>query len=185
MQDDIVQCQCELAAWSEVCERCMREEFGLPQKSTTMARRFFELSDGRRISALHWHCHLPPGLILIHGGAQSAHCWDAVALALDQPLLAIDLPSHGHSDSARDGIHDPANLAADLIEVLLQVDEKHNVPARTLCGMSLGGLACIRLYTLRPDLVQSLILVDVTPGICSSAAHPLAPMLILPVYLFA
>ena len=36
----------------------------------------------------------------IHGGAQNAHTWDTVALALDRPLVAIDLPGHGHSDGA-------------------------------------------------------------------------------------
>ena len=34
---------------------------------------------------------------LIHGGAQNAHTWDTVALALDRPLVALDLPGHGHS----------------------------------------------------------------------------------------
>ena len=39
-----------------------------------------------------------PELVLLHGGAQNAHTWDTVALALDRPLVAIDLPGHGHSD---------------------------------------------------------------------------------------
>ena len=34
----------------------------------------------------------------MHGGAQNAHTWDTVALALDRPLVAVDLPGHGHSD---------------------------------------------------------------------------------------
>ena len=41
----------------------------------------------------------PPELVLLHGGAQNAHTWDTVALALRRPLVAIDLPGHGHSDS--------------------------------------------------------------------------------------
>ena len=41
----------------------------------------------------------PPELVLLHGGAQNAHTWDTVALALDRPLVAVDLPGHGHSDA--------------------------------------------------------------------------------------
>ena len=40
----------------------------------------------------------PPELVFLHGGAQNAHTWDTVALALGRPLVAIDLPGHGHSD---------------------------------------------------------------------------------------
>ena len=52
-----------------------------------------------------------PELVFLHGGAQNAHTWDTVALALGRPLVAIDLPGHGHSDGGRDGIarRSPAN----------------------------------------------------------------------------
>ncbi len=39
-----------------------------------------------------------PSSVLLHGGGQNAHTWDTVALALGRPLVAIDLPGHGHSD---------------------------------------------------------------------------------------
>ena len=51
---------------------------------------------GRTVSALVWG-DAPAELVLIHGGGQNAHTWDTVALALDRPLVAIDLPGHGHS----------------------------------------------------------------------------------------
>ena len=41
--------------------------------------------------------HWTPQVLLIHGWAQNAHTWDTVALALGRPLLAVDLPGHGHS----------------------------------------------------------------------------------------
>ncbi len=41
--------------------------------------------------------------MLLHGGAQNAHTWDTVALALGRPLVAIDLPGHGHSDAPAEG----------------------------------------------------------------------------------
>ena len=48
-------------------------------------------SPGRALSALVWGT-APPELVLLHGGAQNAHTWDTVALALGRPLVAIDLP---------------------------------------------------------------------------------------------
>src|SRR6202161_3775724 len=62
--------------------------------------RFFVVVDGlRQLSGLRWG-HGDPEFALVHGGAQNAHTFDTVALALQRPLLALDLPSHGHSDAS-------------------------------------------------------------------------------------
>ena len=53
-------------------------------------------------------------LVFLHGGAQNAHTWDTVALALGVPLVAVDLPGHGHSGWRADGAYTPANLADDV-----------------------------------------------------------------------
>ena len=56
-----------------------------------------------------------PELVLIHGGAQNAHTWDTVALALGRPLVAVDLPGHGHSDGvAVEPGHRGRGLARDV-----------------------------------------------------------------------
>ena len=51
---------------------------------------------GKRCRRIEWGT-TEPELVLLHGGTQNAHTWDTVALALDRPLVAIDLPGHGHS----------------------------------------------------------------------------------------
>src|SRR5213082_901666 len=68
---------------------------------------------GRTVSALVWGS-APPELVLIHGGAQNAHTWDTVALALGRPLVAIDLPGHGHSDGPREGAVNARTNADDV-----------------------------------------------------------------------
>jgi pimeloyl-ACP methyl ester carboxylesterase len=70
---------------------------GIPWRGTPAVERQFVDVDGQRISALVWGSG-DPEIVLIHGGAQNAHTWDSVAMALDRPLVAIDLPGHGHSD---------------------------------------------------------------------------------------
>ena len=143
------------------------EEWGLPYDGPPRVSRVrTELADGRLISSLRWRKGAPR-LVLIHGGAQNAHTWDTVAMALAEPLLAPDLPGHGHSDSpARGRGTAPAANAVDLAAVI----DDHASKAEVVVGMSLGGLSAIALAERRPDLVRRLVLVDVTPGVTGEKA---------------
>lgn len=124
-----------------------------------------ELADGRQVSALKWGSE-SPRLVLVHGTAQNAHTWDTVALALGMPLLAIDLPGHGHSDWRQDASYTPQTLANDLAPVIAQ----HAPNAVAIVGMSLGGLTCLALAHGNPSLVRHLVMVDITPGVTSKKA---------------
>ena len=124
-----------------------------------------ELADGRQVSALKWGS-ASPRLVLVHGTAQNAHTWDTVALALGMPLLAIDLPGHGHSDWRQDASYTPQTLANDLAPVVAQ----HAPDAVAIVGMSLGGLTCLALAHGNPSLVRHLVMVDITPGVTSKKA---------------
>lgn len=136
-------------------------EFGLPYQGPPVVRReAVEVEAGRRLSALVWGDG-PPELVFLHGGAQNAHTWDTVALALDRPLVAIDLPGHGHSDAGRSNALDPHTNAADVATVIRALAPE----ARAVVGMSLGGVTAIALAAAAPDLVRSLVLVDITPGV--------------------
>ena len=56
-------------------------------------------------------------MVLVHGGAQNAHTWDTVALALrPHGVLAVDLPGHGRSSWRADQAYDPVSNAEDLAE---------------------------------------------------------------------
>ena len=110
-----------------------------------------------------------PELVLLHGGAQNAHTWDTVALALDRPLLALDLPGHGHSDWRDDRDYWPVRNAEAVAEAMRAL-----VPAPVpVVGMSLGGLTAIRLAATAPELVTSLVVVDVTPGVTMAKSAPI------------
>jgi pimeloyl-ACP methyl ester carboxylesterase len=117
-------------------------------------------SDGRTQSALVWG-DASPVAVLVHGGAQNAHTWDTVALALDRPLVAVDLPGHGHSDWREDHDYQPVTNAVAVAEAI----EALAPDARLVVGMSLGGLTSIALAARRPELVEELMLVDITPGV--------------------
>jgi pimeloyl-ACP methyl ester carboxylesterase len=144
-------------------------EYDLPYPGPPVVRRVeVAVSPGRHVSSLVWGT-TPPELVLVHGGAQNAHTWDTVALALDRPLLAIDLPGHGHSDGGPDGSLSVTSNGADLAAVIAELAPD----AVGVVGMSLGGLSTISLAGQAPDLVRALVLIDVTPGVNAEKAAPI------------
>jgi pimeloyl-ACP methyl ester carboxylesterase len=137
------------------------EEFGLPYDGPpTVRRASVEVGPGRHLSALVWG-DAAPELVLLHGGAQNAHTWDTVAMALGRPLVAIDLPGHGHSDAPAGGSLDVRINAADVAVAVRALAPD----ALGVVGMSLGGLTTIALADGHPDLVRKVVLVDVTPRV--------------------
>ncbi|MEY4400845.1 MAG: hypothetical protein RL072_710 [Actinomycetota bacterium] len=125
-----------------------------------VARVRLALEDGRSISALKWG-NGSPRIVFVHGSAQNAHTWDTVCLALGEAVLAIDMPGHGHSSWRDDGDYSPRSVALDIAPII----EAHAPSAALVCGMSLGGLSTLALAYQRPDLVNRLMMVDITPGV--------------------
>jgi len=150
-------------------------------------RESVEVRSGCRLSALVWGTG-PPEIVLLHGGAQNAHTWDTVALALHRPLVAVDLPGHGHSDAGAltGGRLAPEDLAADVagaVEALAPKDLAADVAgvvealapeAAGVVGMSLGGLTTLALSTVAPALVRRVVLVDVLPTLDPRGAAAIA-----------
>ncbi|MGO9855774.1 MAG: alpha/beta fold hydrolase [Acidimicrobiales bacterium] len=143
-------------------------EYGLPYPGPPAVRRVdVEVSPGRKVSSLVWGT-APPELVLVHGGAQNAHTWDTVALALGRPLVAVDLPGHGHSDGGPEGSISVGSNGRDLATVVAELAPD----ARGVVGMSLGGMSSIALAARAPELVRALVLVDITPGVNAEKAAP-------------
>ncbi len=154
------------------------QEFGLPWNGPPQVRRTaVDVGGGQTISALVWGDGAPE-LVLVHGGAQNAHTWDTVALALDRPLVALDLPGHGHSSHRDDHVYWPSDNAIAIERAVRALAPD----ARAVVGMSLGGLTSIALTDRAPDLVRTLVLVDVTPGVNREKSTAIAQFIDGPEY---
>lgn len=136
-------------------------EWDIPWSGRPAIRRDrIELSSGQALSYIRWGAE-EPELVFLHGGAQNAHTWDTVALALGRPAVAIDLPGHGHSDRRADRDYGPWRNA----EVVAAAMDSIAPDARAVVGMSLGGATVMRLASTRPDLCRRVVIVDVTPQV--------------------
>lgn len=132
-------------------------------------RLSLRLGDGRSLSALRYTPADSPGaapvVTFLHGAGLNAHTWDTTVLALGLPALAIDLPGHGDSSWRSDAAYVARVLAPD---VAAAMDEWTDAP-QVLVGQSLGGLTAAAVAASRPDLVQELVVIDITPGVDSNA----------------
>jgi pimeloyl-ACP methyl ester carboxylesterase len=148
-------------------------EFGLPYDGPpTVRRQFVEIEPGRRLSALIWGSTAPE-LVLLHGGSQNAHTWDTVAMALNRPLVAIDLPGHGHSDGPGERPEGQLSAQGNAEDVAVAI-RALSPDARAVVGMSLGGITTIALTDVAPELVRKVVLVDVTPGVSATRSKQIA-----------
>ena len=96
-----------------------------------VARRFFSVAPDQDVSAIVWGGEASPQLVLLHGGGQNAHTWDTVALALARPLLAVDLPGHGHSGRREDRDYGPWRNAEAVASVIEQAAPTANTDPGT------------------------------------------------------
>ena len=137
-------------------------EHGLPWKGIPEVERIEHRSDGgHTLRALRWGSG-SPRVVFLHGGAQNAHTWDTVIMALGPvAALAVDLPGHGRSDPRDDGRYDPRSNAEAVAGIVGSVAPD----AELVVGMSLGGLTANSLAAAHPALVRRLVVVDVTPGV--------------------
>jgi pimeloyl-ACP methyl ester carboxylesterase len=122
-------------------------------------------SDGLRLHYLDW-----PGdgdvLLLLHGGALSAHTFDLLTLALGGSVrcIALDMRGHGLSDWADQYPVD--RYAADVVELI----DDLGLAAIHVTGMSLGGCVAGHAAPLLGSRLKSLTFIDVADQVSFAAS---------------
>src|SRR5215467_5412208 len=131
-----------------------------PLNLEDLMRCSFSASGGLRLAADVLTGGSRPPVLLLHGGGQTRHAWDATAGVLAErgwSVVLVDLRGHGDSDWAPDGGYGPDAIAADVRELARALDA-----APVLVGASLGGLAALLAVGEAPTVrAAGLVLVDV------------------------
>lgn len=97
-------------------------------------------------------------LVIMHGLMGSSRNWGAIVrqLAERRKVMALDLPNHGASPWTE--VMDYPFMARAVAEFIEGLGEKAAV-----VGHSMGGKAAMMLALTRPELVESLVVVDIAP----------------------
>jgi len=131
--------------------------------------------NGLRFHFLDWGTTDEPPMLLLHGGAQTAHSWDEVApdFARDHHVLALDQRGHGDTEWATGGRYRRDDFVGDIAAFL----DDRGWPAATIVALSLGGLNSIAFAASHPERIRGLVVVDVAPTISSAGGKAIAAQL--------
>ena len=124
-------------------------------------REGFVTVNGLRLRYLDWGAPDAPPLLLLHGGGQSAHTWDAFSLAVGHRFRCIALDQRGHGDSqwSEAGDYATSEHARDIAAF---VDALALDPP-IVVGMSMGGVNGIAYAAAHPLRLRGFVCVDVGP----------------------
>ncbi|MEX0347231.1 MAG: alpha/beta fold hydrolase [Rhizobiaceae bacterium] len=104
-------------------------------------------------------------VMLLHGGGQTRHAWNKTAMRLRAAGLravTVDQRGHGDSDWDPDGDYSFAHYAEDAALIATEIARQYHV-APSAVGASLGGLASLGAEIFHGPLLDSLVMVDITP----------------------
>jgi pimeloyl-ACP methyl ester carboxylesterase len=133
----------------------------VPTGVTTDEPTWFEGRD-LRLAATVWGHSTDPPVVLLPGGGQTRHAWNATARRLTAKgwrTVALDARGHGDSDWAIDADYTVEAQVDDLRRVVTSLDRPPVV-----IGASRGGLtALVAVAEDPPTFARALVLVDVAP----------------------
>lgn len=109
----------------------------------------------------------PPDFVCLHGLADAAEVWSAVApaLAARGRVVTLDQRAHGESD-APPGPYSREDLAADVVRVL----DRLGIERAIVVGHSMGGIVAMTAALRNPERVAALVLL----GSASQASERVA-----------
>lgn len=128
-------------------------------------RRSFLGTGGVRLAADRWPAvGAERGtVLLLHGGGQTRHSWDAAAADLAKlgwTAVTLDLRGHGESEWDPERRYSIDVQGADFVAVAAAI-EREGGGRPVLIGASMGGLASLMAVGEAPERFRGLVLVDI------------------------
>lgn len=133
----------------------------------------FTGADGNRLVADRFGAAGRP-VLLLHGGGQTRHAWDATGTRLAQrgfQAWSMDQRGHGDSDWVDSGAYDFVDFARDVVAVSERIESDTGFRPIAI-GASLGGIASLLAEgRLQAGTLSALVLVDITPRMDPSGVN--------------
>lgn len=104
-----------------------------------------------------------PPLLLVHGGAHGAWCWQPMLPHLERRALAVDLPPAAIRGVPADVAPPPEVRTTGLREfadAVLAAADRARLPRFVLVGHSMGGLTIAEVARRAPERVAQLVFVS-------------------------
>lgn len=98
-------------------------------------------------------------LIILHGLFGSSDNWLTQAKILSQHYRVVTVDQRNHGQSPHDDAFDYPSMVADLAELVHDLQLKNPV----ILGHSMGGKTAMNFAIRHPDLLERLIVVDISP----------------------
>ncbi|XP_026754992.2 protein ABHD11-like [Galleria mellonella] len=102
-----------------------------------------------------------PPLVILHGLLGSKNNWNSMSKAIHRTtgrkVISVDARNHG--DSRHASQHTYIHMAHDIMKLL----KKLELSKISILGHSMGGRTAMVLSLLCPDLISSMIVVDISP----------------------
>ena len=100
-----------------------------------------------------------PPLVILHGLYGSSDNWMTIAKNISGNFTVYlpDLRNHGKSPHSE--IHDYNSMSSDIYELVTEL----NLGKFFLAGHSMGGKAAIRFAIMWPEMVEGLLVADISP----------------------
>jgi len=112
-----------------------------------------------------------PKMVLLHALGQGRHNWSAVAEHFSASFQVFTPDLGGHRDSSRPGGYSFEVMRNDVIGILDDLGSESVV----LVGHSMGGVIAYLIALHRPDLVERLVIEDVSPTYKLDIPTPVTP----------
>jgi pimeloyl-ACP methyl ester carboxylesterase len=143
-------------------------DLGIPHSPDVRYLSRHTVVRGQRFHFLEWGEAGAAPVLLLHGGNQSAHSWDLVALHLANRhrVIALDQRGHGDSEWSRDLDYSVEAKAADAMAFI----DDQGLRAAMVVGHSMGGQVAMKMV-LSGAPVQRLVLVDVGPELSATGVE--------------
>ena len=148
-------------AMTELFEQAAKS-MGIVGQDFTLPTEHDVIANGIRLHYMDWGGTGFP-VIFLHGGGQTAHTWDMVAVQLRKQYRCIAVDQRNHGDSEKVATSSNAYNRDAMREDVHGLVQALGLRKFAVVGMSMGGMNTLFYAAKYHEGLQAAVIIDVTP----------------------